>query len=147
VYRTKLVAVNASRDLALLQIKSTVPNTLAAELACAEPARGDTVYVVGNPHMLYSAIVKGIVSSTQRNYRTLGFVDDPIADEDAGLVQISGGVIGGDSGGSVYNESGKLIGVPVMASPVQETLGFAVPLADIRKFLDDNKADVSACNR
>jgi len=60
-------------------------------------------------------------------------------DERQGLMQISGGVVGGNSGGAVYNMNGEFVGVPVLAHRVNEVLGFAVPLPMVRKFLVDNK--------
>jgi len=134
-YRTKLIATDSDKDLALLKIVSeSIPNTIAAKIACVAPQRGDTIYVVGNPMgILYSSVVKGIVSSTQRDYGMIGL--DP---DNEGLTQISSGVIGGNSGGAAYNADGYLVGVPVRASRVNEILGFAVTLESVTAFLKKN---------
>jgi S1-C subfamily serine protease len=131
-YRTKLVLADKDNDLALVQILAPIPNAIAAEIACAAPVRGDVAIVVGNPAgILYSSVTKGIVSSVDRSYPMLGIDDQG----DNALVQISSGIIGGNSGGAVYNEAGKFVGVPVRGSRMNEILGFAVPLANIKKFL------------
>jgi S1-C subfamily serine protease len=131
-YRTKLVLADREKDLALVQVIAPLPNTSAATIACTSPVRGDTVYAVGNPHsILYSSITKGIVSSVQRNYPMFGIDDQG---ENA-LMQISSGIIGGNSGGAAYNTSGELVGVPVRGSRINEIIGLAVPLDDVKRFL------------
>src|SRR5690606_10028932 len=91
---------------------------------------------VGNPGgALYSSVTSGIVSSLQRSYGTIDFGRDQ---DDQPLMQISGGVVGGNSGGAVYDDRGRLVGVPVVANRTNETIGFAVPLAEIKAFLAEN---------
>lgn len=136
VYKVRLMAVDSDKDLALLQVRAKLPNVEAAKMACETPVRGSVAYVVGNPMgMLYSSVTKGIVSSMQRDYALIG-VD---TGEKEPLMQISSGVIGGNSGGAVYNEQGEFIGVPVRTSRVNEVLGFAAPLTAVREFLSRNK--------
>lgn len=137
-YRTKLVAVDRNKDLALLQVVAPLPNAEASKLACVDPKRGDSVFVVGNPMgVLYSSVVPGMVSSIQREYGTLGVG----AEDTEPLLQVSGGIVGGNSGGAVYDTSGSLVGVPVLSHRVNEVLGFAVPLGAIKDFLKTNKLE------
>lgn len=137
-YRTKLIAVDRNKDLALLQIIAVLPNAAASKLSCTDPKRGDSVFVVGNPMgVLYSSVVPGMVSSIQRQYGTLG-----VGTEDSEpLLQVSGGIVGGNSGGAVYNTTGDLVGVPVLGHRMNEVLGFAVPLAAIKDFLKANNLE------
>lgn len=141
-YKVKVVAVDADRDLALLQVISALPNKQVSALACDEPVRGDTVYVVGNPlGRLYSSVVKGIVSSLDRDYGLIQFGGNDRAKRP--LMQVSAGIIGGNSGGSVYNDRGQMIGVPVLGHRSNEILGFAVPLVEIKEFLKEKNIDES----
>jgi S1-C subfamily serine protease len=132
VYVVKVVLNDPKLDLALLKSVGPLNRLQHAKIACEEPKRGTVAYVVGNPYgVLYSSVTKGLVSSVQRSYAPLGldgFDDNP-------LMQVSSGVVGGNSGGAVYNDKGELIGVPVRASMVNEVVGLAVPLPDIKKFL------------
>lgn len=134
-YRANIVAIDTKIDLALLQIATEDAKfSTATQLACANPARGDYAAIVGNPAgILYSSLVVGVVSSDERS-RGLLYGDD----DSTRLMQISGGIIGGNSGGAVYNDKGALIGVPVLGSRVNEVIGFAVPREDIVKFLNAN---------
>lgn len=140
-YRTRIKAVDRDKDLALLQIIADIPNTAASSLACTAPRRLDPVYIVGNPMgSLYSSVVKGVVSSVQRDYGLIHMDNGSNAEE--ALIQISGGVIGGNSGGAVYDDAGHLVGVAVLAHRTNETLGFAVPLDRIKDFLKTNKVEL-----
>lgn len=141
-YKVKVIAVDADRDLALLQVISPIPNKEASVLACDAPVRGDTVYVVGNPMgRLYSSVVKGIVSSVERAYGMLQVGEADRAKQP--LTQISAGVVGGNSGGAVYNDMGRMVGVPVLAHRSNEIIGFSVPLDVIKAFLKDHGIDES----
>lgn len=138
-YKTRLLAYDSSVDIALLQIVAKeIPNTKAAPIACTAPVRGEKVYAVGNPMgILYSSVTQGIVSSNQRTYGTIGVSTG----KDLPLVQFSSGIIGGNSGGAMYNDKGELAGIPVRGNRANEILGFAVPLEQITKFLKDKKQE------
>jgi S1-C subfamily serine protease len=138
-YQVKLVKVDRDNDLALLQIISPIPNTLSASISCDAPRRGEQAWVIGNPLGLYSSIHQGVISSVSRNYEGLGFVTE---NGKQPLMQISAGLIGGNSGGSVYNARGQLIGVPVLGHGTNEILGFAVPVEKIREFV---KPELEVC--
>lgn len=142
IYNTTLVSVDRGRDLALVQIIiKDIPNTQFSPIACLNPVRGETAYVVGNPFgALFATVGVGIVSSVARDYQTLGWVDGVDKRGTESLMQISAGVIGGNSGGAVYNVRGELIGVPVVAANGYETIGFAVSLEDIKEFLKGTPA-------
>jgi serine protease Do len=142
IYNTTLVSVDRGRDLALVQIIiKDIPNTTFSPIACLNPVRGETIYVVGNPFgALFATVGVGVVSSVARDYNTLGWVDGVVKRGTETLMQISAGVISGNSGGSVYNTRGELIGVPVVAATNYESIGFAVSLEDIKEFLQGTPA-------
>lgn len=136
-YKVRLLATDKSKDLALVQIKDAYSGKRAAPIACANPVRGETIYIVGNPMAsLYSSVTVGVVSSVQRDYGLLG-VDN--ANQEQALMQISGGVVGGNSGGAAYNARGEIVGVPVLGHRTNEVIAFAAPLAAIKEFLAANK--------
>ena len=142
-YKVKVVATDKNTDLALLKITAPIPNVMESVLACHAPNRGDVAWIIGNPMgNLYSSVGKGLVSSVQRNYDTIAFGSSEQAKEQ--LMQVSAGIVGGNSGGAVYDADGKLIGVPVITSRMNEILGYAVPLAVIREFLTKHDSAIAA---
>lgn len=148
VYVFHVKATDASVDLALLKVDAQLHNAIQAPVACKAPRRGETVYSVGNPFVvLYATVTKGIVASVARDYRTIGVDTDAEGNDiaDNALTQHTAPIEGGNSGGALYNDKGELVGVNVRASQINETLAFAVPLTDVRKFLADNGVTLPTC--
>ena len=121
---------DAKIDTAVLQVVD--PDWAPAAEAPFAPLdwklrRGQTVYAVGNPAGVFDASVsKGIVSNTQRKMK--------VANEKVNYFQIDAAIIGGSSGGAIYNENGELIGI-VSAGLRQSTINFAVPISGLRDLL------------
>ena len=136
-YRMEVVGRDSGNDLALIRTLDSLGQYGAISLiSCTPPLRGEEVYIVGNPMGdLYSSVNKGIVSSLNRTYETIGWANGVTGNRNNALMQISGGVIGGNSGGSVYNTDNEVIGVPVVAHQTNEVIAFAVPQPAIVKFL------------
>lgn len=135
-YQARIVATAKERDLALLQIRSEkLPYTVRSKLLPADQRlfRGETVYAVGNPSGLDATVTKGIVSSVNRMFRVPWANNQPVP-----FIQYDGGTYFGNSGGSMYNDDGYLVGVP--AAVVRRTghLGLAIPVSTVRAFLKDN---------
>lgn len=141
----EIVAEAKTRDLAVLKVKGELPNTLASPLRPENKkvVRGDKVYIVGNPLGEDASLVVGYVSSVNRAF------DFPWTDgARLPMIQMSGGLAGGNSGGALYNNDGELIGVPAAGYPMANHIGFAIPMEVIRPFLDSNclmTADDDAC--
>jgi S1-C subfamily serine protease len=67
-----------------------------------------------------------------RNYRMLG-VDGSGAEH--GMIHSTTAIGGGNSGGSLYNDRGEIVGVVVRGYQRVSPLGLSAPLHDIKKFL------------
>lgn len=129
-YVTEIVDRDIDRDLALLQFRQDkIPMTIAAKLFKGDKVyRGETVYVIGNPMMLDAAITRGIISSTNRLISINGV--------ETAYYQVDAGIVGGNSGGALYNDSGELIGVPA-AGARGTSVGLAIPFGDVQEFLTE----------
>jgi S1-C subfamily serine protease len=137
-YVFKVKANDKDVDLALVQTQAKLPNADSAPIACSNVERGDTAYAVGNTRaILYATVSKGIISSLNRSYRTIG---EDGANADNGLVQSTTPIAGGNSGGSLYNDRGEIVGVVVRGYQQVAPLGLSVPLSDIKAFLKANGA-------
>lgn len=123
-YRVKIAGIDAANDIALLQVvdPAFVPEGEAA-LAPDDFVirRGIKVYAVGNPGVVYdNSITEGIVSAPQRTLEIEG--------KQYRFFQHSASIIGGNSGGSILNENGDLIGT-ISAGVRGANISFAVPIS------------------
>lgn len=120
----KIVGIDPKNDIALLQVVDTdFKPQMAAKLAPDNfrIKRGMRVYAVGNPGVVYgNSITEGIISAPER---TVNFGPG----QDFKMFQHSAGVIGGNSGGSILNENGELIGT-VTGGIRGSAISFAIPI-------------------
>lgn len=130
-YKTVIVARWKESDLALLRFRTKdIPYTIAAKVYNKNGLkRGMDVFVVGNPQMMDTSVTKGIISSVQRTYRVPWADNQPVP-----FLQVDAGISGGNSGGSLYNLHGELVGVPA-ARMGDSTLGLAIPFFRVQELL------------
>tara|TARA_R110000868_G_scaffold119718_1_gene317652 strand:- start:1803 stop:2639 length:837 start_codon:yes stop_codon:yes gene_type:complete len=134
-YFAEIVAEDKTVDLAIVKIKSDIPHKIASSILpeSVVVVRGETVYAVGNPGGMDATIVKGIVSSLNRTFE-FPWTDNTKLQ----MIQFSGGIYGGNSGGSLYNDRGYLIGVPAAGFAQANFIGLAIPAEVVRKFMKRN---------
>lgn len=134
VSRATIVGTDAKVDLAVVKIVGELTNTVESIILPEYETitRGEEVWIVGNPMVvLENSVTRGIVSAVKREIPGLSGLENNVK-----FLQIDGGIIGGNSGGAVYNTDGYLIGVVVMVGPSSH-LGLAVDINDIRSFVDN----------
>jgi serine protease Do len=125
-----IVALNPFFDLALLQapIQKDIkfqPVYLARENDLRE---GDEVFAIGNPLGLERSVSQGIISTRNRNMSGITFI------------QTTAEINPGNSGGPLFNLRGEVVGVTNMKLMFTEGLGFAIPIAYVKHFLDNRDA-------
>jgi V8-like Glu-specific endopeptidase len=133
-YQAKILFHVHKYDLAVLQIKAdAITQTVYSHILPVDKtvARGDAIFVVGNPFMLDANLNEGHISSVSRKIQW----DDG---EDIPYFGVDAGVNPGNSGGALYNADGELIGVPGASMRGATGLGFAIPVTLIRKVLKEN---------
>ena len=126
----EIVALNPFFDLALLQIPEQKgaefrPVYLAEE---ADYREGDAVFAIGNPLGLERSVSQGIVSTRNRNFEGLVYI------------QTTAQINPGNSGGPLFNARGEVIGVTNMKLAFGEGLGFAIPVTYLKNFLNEYEA-------
>ena len=134
-YVAEIVAESKTRDLALLRLKGSIPHTYWSPLLPLNGTvvRGEPIFSVGNPAGEDATLGSGIVSNVNRTF------DFPwTAGAKLAMIQFSGGLFGGNSGGALYNANGELIGVPAAGYRQATFIGFAVPVTVVRGFLKDH---------
>lgn len=125
-----IVALNPFFDLALLQVP--VQKDLKFQsvfLARQNDQReGDEVFAIGNPLGLERSVSQGIISTRNRNFQGLTFI------------QTTAEINPGNSGGPLFNLKGEVVGVTNMKLLHGEGLGFAIPVTYVKHFLDNREA-------
>lgn len=129
-YAVNIVGSDSDDDIALLQVIDTDYVPLAAVSLAPDTykyRRGQKVYAVGNPNIEYdNSITEGIISSPERTVSIDG--------KEYRFFQHSASIIGGNSGGSILNDDGELIGT-VSASLRGANIAFAVPISFTKEML------------
>ncbi len=126
----ELVAVNGQVDLALIRL--THPTGGVFEFAPVQDAEkleaGQSVFAIGNPLGLERSLTQGVISTTQRNFDGLTYIqtDTPINP--------------GNSGGPLFNTKGEIIGITNMGIRGGEALGFAIPARYVKDFIRNREA-------
>ena len=126
----KILALNPFFDLALLQVPQldNVPfRSLFLGKDDAEQ-EGDEVFAIGNPLGLERSISEGIVSTRNRSFEGLVYI------------QTTTQINPGNSGGPLFNSRGEVIGVTNMKLEIGEGLGFAIPVSYLKHFLKNRDA-------
>ncbi len=133
-YQAKVIGVDPSTDLALIQIKEedlpTIPLVNSDNIEI-----GEWVVAIGNPFNLNSTITAGIVSAKGRN---INILKGQAAIES--FIQTDAAINPGNSGGALLNMQGGLVGInTAIASPTgaYSGYGFAVPSNIVNKVVED----------
>jgi serine protease Do len=126
----RIVALNPFFDLALLQIPLQKDFKFQAVYLNEDDdiKEGDPVFAIGNPLGLERSVSEGIVSTRNRNFQGLVYI------------QTTAQINPGNSGGPLFNTKGEVVGVTNMKLILGEGLGFAIPVAYVRHFLKNRDA-------
>lgn len=129
-YETEIIGVDASSDLAVLQIKAQdneLDDLAQMKFADSDDARvGDFVIAIGNPLALDYTATTGIISALDREISAPnGFVIDGVLQTDAAINQ-------GNSGGPLLDSNGNVLGVNSQIATSGTSsgsigIGFAIP--------------------
>ena len=127
----EIVALNPFVDLALLKIPP--PKDLAklptVTLGTLDDLNaGDGVFAVGNPLGLERSVSQGIISTLNRNFEGLIYL------------QTDAAINPGNSGGPLFNLRGEVVGVNSLGFRGADNLGFSIPIPYVKDFLRNREA-------
>ncbi|MDQ6632285.1 MAG: trypsin-like peptidase domain-containing protein [Verrucomicrobiota bacterium] len=128
--QVKIIAIHKYADLALLKIEDKgAPKFSRVSMGDSEIlAVGERVFAIGSPLGLERTVTEGIVSTKTR----------PMAGEL--YLQTTAQINPGNSGGPLFNLRGEVIGVTNMKVTFGEGLGFAIPIEEVKNFLNHRDA-------
>ncbi|MDX2036071.1 MAG: trypsin-like peptidase domain-containing protein [Isosphaeraceae bacterium] len=126
----EIVAMNPFIDLALIKLPRRENLKLGHVFlgTLDDLNAGDGVFAVGNPLGLERSVSQGIVSTRNRNFEGLVYL------------QTDAAINPGNSGGPLFNLRGEVIGVTNMKSSQGDNLGFAIPINYVKDFLRNRDA-------
>ncbi len=124
-FPAELLFEDGRRDLAFLGVAS---DHSALEIAPAYSfVKGEDVMVIGNPGLGDDVVLENAV--------TRGVMSSKAVLEGMTYLQLSMAVNPGNSGGPVFDSSGRVIGVVTLKSMKAEALAFCVPVEDLQAAL------------
>ena len=125
----EIEAVNNHLDLALLKLPEDEGHWPWVPLESFESIEvGQPVFAIGNPLGLEQTTSQGVVSTTQRSFDGLSYI------------QTDAAINPGNSGGPLFNVGGEVIGITNMGILGGEALGFAIPTRYVKDFLRNREA-------
>ena len=130
IENVEIIALNPFVDLALLKIPpqkdlKLKPVTLGN---LSDLNAGDVAFAVGNPLGLERSVSQGIISTLNRNFEGLIYLQTDTA------------INPGNSGGPLFNVRGEVVGVTNMGFRGTDNLGFAIPIPYVKDFLRNREA-------
>lgn len=131
----KVLAADASKDLAILQVDLTGLSVKPLALASnASVEVGEATYAIGNPYGLDHTFTSGIVSALGRE------IDAPDGTPIQDAIQTDAAINPGNSGGALLDGDGRVIGVNSQiassgSSSGNVGIGFAIPVDTVKAFI------------
>lgn len=137
-YQATVLARDPGHDLAVIKIDGTGFQTIG--LGDSDSIKvGQTVIAIGNSLGEFSnSVSRGIISGLGRSVTAgSGFGD---AETLTDIIQTDAAINPGNSGGPLLDVSGKVIGINVAVAQGAQSVGFAIPVNQIRRTVEDVKA-------
>ena len=126
-YTATVVGTDAKADVAVIELEGA-SGLSTVRTDSVLPSTGDDVTAVGDAN--------GTTDHLTASPGTVSALDQTITTSDEngetsetlhGLIELAAGVVGGDSGGAVYDSDGEVVGMTTAASTTQ-ALGYAIPI-------------------
>jgi len=117
-----VAAIDEELDLAVLKVHGAAFEHLDAGDDRALQV-GSDVYAVGAPESLAYTLTRGVLSAKDRKV------------DGRGYLQFDAAINSGNSGGPLLNDSGQVIGVITLKIGDAEGIGMAIPMSDVRDYL------------
>lgn len=150
-YDGEVVSVDPSYDLAVMQIvkkgelskdknsRTKIANLPIVDLGDSDASQvGQKVLAIGNALGEYkNTVTSGIISAKGRHIQAGGTSSG--SEALSGLLQTDAAINPGNSGGPLINLDGQVVGINVAIDTTGSSIGFAIPINDVKPILDSVK--------
>ncbi len=136
-YFGSVIAENKTQDLALIKVSGLDPSAKVVDLGSNKDVGiGDTVYAIGHPSGLPWSFTLGTVSQIRKNKK---WVYERLNNSEhlATVIQTQTPISPGNSGGPLFSENGKIVGINTWGAEGQN-LNFAVAVDHAKQFIKAN---------
>src|SRR5262245_16652555 len=139
----KVLHIDKTRDLAIVQLEKLPPDTPAMPLAKKSVKTGEPVINIGNP-----GAVDWTFSTTEGNVRGVGVADMVVGGADevlrirARMVTVTNPINPGDSGGPLIDRRGYQVGVSESGRSGVQNVNNCVDITEVRGFLHEKKITI-----
>ncbi|MBI2057779.1 MAG: trypsin-like peptidase domain-containing protein, partial [Candidatus Yanofskybacteria bacterium] len=136
-YPAEILAKDSLHDLAVLKISGNKFPTL--KLGDSDKLQiGQTVIAIGNALGEFSNTVsRGVVSGLSRSIVASSGTGSEKLEQ---LIQTDAAINPGNSGGPLLNLNGEVIGINTAIAQGAQNIGFAIPVNQVRKIINDASA-------
>ena len=124
-FKAKLIGKDKNNDLAVIKVERE-GLTPAIFGDSSQLAVGQKVCAIGSPYGLENTMTSGEISSLDRQ----------INDDETKYIQTNAAINPGNSGGGMFDEYGKLVGIPSAKLAQAENIGFAIPSNTAKEVAD-----------
>lgn len=126
-----LVGADPGSDIAVVKIEADGPLPAAPMGSSEDLLIGEPVIAIGNPFGLSHTVTTGIISALHRSIKGS---QGRIYSE---FIQLDASINPGNSGGPLVNILGEVIGINSAIYQQAEGIGFAIPIDQARRVVDD----------
>ena len=133
--KSRVVAVDQKRDLALIELPALSEDVPAIEFADESASPGETVHSLGNPGSsdVLWAYTSGTVRAVyQKKFRT------GVGEHNFKVLETQSPINAGDSGGPVVNSDGKLVGISQAMATRARLVSYCVDVNEIKALLAED---------
>jgi S1-C subfamily serine protease len=133
-----IVATDPFQDIAILDVEGEgyAPVSLGDS---SKVVPGQTVIAIGNSlSEFYNTVTKGVISGLDRSVVAYDYDGSDSIIRHA--IQTDAAINPGNSGGPLINLLGEVVGVNTAISQEGESIGFAIPINDVKKTISDVQA-------
>jgi len=123
---SKVIVADEQKDIALLEFFSPIDLKPLVLEEGTKPRRAEPVVTIGSPH--------GITNSV-----TMGNVSAIFQDEFGTMITFSAPISPGSSGGALFNNNGRVIGITTAARRDSQNINIAVDISEVIKLYEENK--------
>ena len=140
----RVVAQSKKTDLALVKVTGLSSGIKVITLGdVKDSVPGEKVFAIGHPHGRYSwSITDGIINQIRPSFEWDYDKKDQDSDEKdhkATLIQNNAEISGGNSGGPLFNEQGKMIGINTWSEGGGQNLNFAVAVNHVKQLVQNQE--------